>query len=203
MSCEQAPSFLGAYVLGALDPAERRSAEEHLARCPACAAELAEFRGLTAQLDRLPADEVGADPVTASPELFARVASAARRPRRRWSAVAAAAAAAVVAGLTWTATGGEEEVRTAAEGPLRMSVEASPRADGTALDVTVAGLPPHQECRLVVVDDRGAEHAEGEWTAYGQQVSYRLVSEVPPDDLADVVLRDPDGGELVRVRFGD
>ncbi len=79
MSCDRAPSFLGAYVLGVLDAAERREADEHLAVCPACAAELAEFRGLTAQLDRVPAEEVSAEPVRPSPELFARVEADLRR----------------------------------------------------------------------------------------------------------------------------
>jgi anti-sigma factor RsiW len=32
---------LGAYVLGALEPGERRRLEEHVDRCPFCAAELA------------------------------------------------------------------------------------------------------------------------------------------------------------------
>ena len=45
---------LGAYVLGALEPAERRQVEGHLGDCPACAAELAELEPLPALLDRVP-----------------------------------------------------------------------------------------------------------------------------------------------------
>ena len=48
MTCPETAPALGAYVLGALEPEERRRFDEHLARCPACADELAEFRALPA-----------------------------------------------------------------------------------------------------------------------------------------------------------
>jgi anti-sigma factor RsiW len=201
--CDRTPSVVGAYVLGALEPGERRAAEEHLARCPDCTAELAAFRGLPALLARVPADEAAAEPLVPSPDLYDRVAAAVRRPsRRRWAAVAAAAAVLAAAGITWAGVRDEGMVRTATAGGVRMSVEAEERADGSRLDVTVTGLPQHVECRLVVVDDDGGRHAEGEWTTYGDEISYRVESEVPADDLADVVLLDAAGEELVRVRFG-
>ncbi len=201
MSCDRAPSFVGAYVLGALDPAERREAEAHLARCPDCAAEVAEFRGLPGRLARLPADEVAAGPVMAPPELFARVSAAVHRPaRRRRLAVAGAAAVLVAGAAAWAATGGAE-VHTAVAGGVRMSVAAEEHADGSALDVTVAGLPAGVDCRLVVVDDAGRRHGAGRWTTYGGEVSYRVESDVPPDEVDDVLL-EADGGELVRVQVG-
>ncbi len=202
MTCDRTPSLVGAYVLGALEPDEQRAAERHLAGCPDCSAELAGFRGLPALLDRVPAAEAAAGPVVPSPDLYDRVAAAVRRPaRRRWPAVAAVAAVLGVGGIGWAVLQDDEE-RTATAGGVRMSVTAEERTEGSRLDVTVAGLPEHATCRLVVVDDAGARHAEGEWTAYGDEVSYRVESEVPADDLADVVLLDGAGDELVRVRFG-
>ena len=53
MTCPDAASDLGAYVLGALEPGERRRVEEHLRSCPACAAELAEFAALPGLLNRV------------------------------------------------------------------------------------------------------------------------------------------------------
>ncbi|MBA9007488.1 zf-HC2 domain-containing protein [Thermomonospora cellulosilytica] len=51
---------VGAYALGLLEDADRRAFEEHLAGCPACAAEL---RRLTGAADALRAlrDDPGAD----------------------------------------------------------------------------------------------------------------------------------------------
>ena len=204
MSCERAPSFLGAYVLGALERDERRAAERHLADCPACAAELEAFRGLTAQLDRVPAEEVTADPVTPSPELFGRVAAEVRRPaRRRALAVAVAGVVLVGGGATWAAVRETGQVHTATADGVRMSVTAEEREEGSALDVTVEGLPAKVECRLVVVDEDGDRHEAGDWTTYGGEVSYRMWTEVPPDEVADVRLLGSDGDELVRVPFED
>jgi anti-sigma factor RsiW len=205
VSCDRAPSFLGAYVLGVLDPAERRDADEHLAACPACAAELAEFRGLTAQLDRLPAEEVSAEPVRPSPELFGRVQAAVRRPaRRRWAAVAASAAVLGAAGITWVAVSGDEEqLRIATAGSIRVAVLPQERNEGTALDITVDGLDRGDYCMLVVTDEGGGEHPAGEWTVPGGRVSYDIWTEVPRDSLDEVVLLGSGGVEVLRVPVGN
>ena len=67
---------LGAYVLGALEPGERRRVEEHVDGCPFCTAELVEFRALPALLDRVTPEDLHPVSVTPSPELFARMLSA-------------------------------------------------------------------------------------------------------------------------------
>jgi anti-sigma-K factor RskA len=217
VTCERAPSFLGAYVLGALDPDEQRGAEQHLADCPACAAELEEFRGLTALLDRVPLDEVTAEPVTPSPELFDRVAAAAGRPvrrtrsvrrrtpvRHRWAIAAAAAAVVAVGGVTWAvATGGDEDPRIATAGSVRMTVVPDERNEGTALDVTVDGLGRGDYCALVVTDDRGGRHPAGEWTVPGGRVQYDVWTEVQRDAVDDIVLLGSGGAEVLRVDLGD
>ena len=202
MSCERAPSFLGAYVLGALEPDEQRAAERHLAGCPTCMAELDGFRGLTAQLDRVPVDEVTQEPVSPSPELYDRVVAAVRRPRRRrWLAGAAAAAVLAVGGAIWLAVDDDAGVRTATAGSVRVTVTAEERNEGTALDVTVAGLERGQQCTVVVVDESGERTAAGDWTVPGGRVSYDIWTEVPPDELSEVVLLGDDGGDLVTVGF--
>jgi anti-sigma factor RsiW len=85
--------FLSAMVDGELTECQRRTADEHLARCPACRAEL----DMTARIHRL----VAGLPVLAVPApVWARMTAGGRRPR---SLVWAGAAAAVI-GLSLLAT---------------------------------------------------------------------------------------------------
>jgi anti-sigma factor RsiW len=56
--CDEIRHALGAYVLGAIDPAERAVVDRHIATCPACRDELAGLAGLPALLGRLSLAEV-------------------------------------------------------------------------------------------------------------------------------------------------
>ena len=55
---------VGAYALGLLEPRDRQAFEEHLAGCPACAAELAELSGMKTLLSDLGPVEAPADEPT-------------------------------------------------------------------------------------------------------------------------------------------
>jgi anti-sigma factor RsiW len=206
VTCQEMELALGAYVLGALEPAERRQVREHLADCPACAAEVAELEGLPALLDRVRPEDLQAAPVAPSPDLFDRVLAAAaaedRRVRHRWLLIAAAVLVLLAGGVgtaVW-AGWGSDPVHTAASGPVHMSVRALGDTAGTTLDVRVAGLPPRENCRLLVVDDGGRRHAAGEWLAtYEGEASFRGWTDVARSDLAAVVLLGTDGGVLVRL----
>jgi Putative zinc-finger len=109
---------LGAYLLGALDPADRSEFEDHITDCPVCKAELLrlaplpgllqrmspeEFEAIEAEdetpdwLPDLPVEVALAEPL---PEEFAEPAGRPRRPgwlRRRGLALAAAAAVILLA----------------------------------------------------------------------------------------------------------
>ena len=92
---------LGAYVLGALEPGDRRAVEEHVTSCSSCRDELARLSGMPALLDRLTAEEAMADltpvPAALAPRVVLGVAGEARRLRRQvraWRAVAASGVAA-------------------------------------------------------------------------------------------------------------
>ena len=205
MTCREGATNLGAYVLGALEPAERRRVEEHVRGCPTCAAELAEFRALPPLLATVRLEDLD-DAVTPSPDLFERVAAAAaadtaRAARRRRFLVAAALLGVVAVGGTTTwALRTEEETRSVVAGDVRMTVTVTAEDDGTALDVRVAGVPPRTECTLFVVDADGARHEAGQWSAtYAGEASFTGWSDVDRSDVADVVLMDTDGAELVRV----
>jgi anti-sigma factor RsiW len=197
---------LGAYVLGALEPPERRQVEGHLARCPVCAAELAELEGLPALLDRVPREDLEPVAVAPSPELFERVAAAAdlrpaRRPRRLLLVAAALVAMlGLGAGVTWWLSGDDARTRSAVAGPVQATVTATAARDGSALDVTVAGLDAGEICTMVAVDDDGERHPAGEWPASeagdGRWVGW---ASVDPGSLDEVVLLGDGGRELVRV----
>ncbi len=203
----EAANDLGAYVLGALEPDERRRVDEHLRRCPACAAELAEFSGLPALLDRVDPADLGPPGVTPSPDLFARM-SAAAAPRARlrsrtWALVAAAVLAVLGIGgvAVWIAGSGGQTV-TATAGAVQATVTASTVDDGIALEVTVAGMRPEETCHLVAVDADGDRHPAGEWPASAAgDGTWRGWADVERADLVEVVLLGDGGRELVRVPF--
>jgi predicted anti-sigma-YlaC factor YlaD len=210
MTCPATASSLGAYVLGALDPEERRLFEEHLDHCALCAAELAEFADIPALLDRVRPEDLQPVAVTPSPELYERVSAAARAtpervPRsRRWLLVAAAVLVLLGAGtgvIVWANSGGNDTV-TASSGPVHVTMTATGQDEGTALDVTVAGLGPGEICRLVVVDAEGEHHPAGEWNVSeeggGQWHSW---ADVPRDDLRAVVMYGEGDREVVRVEL--
>jgi anti-sigma factor RsiW len=202
---------LGAYVLDALEPEERRRVEEHLRACPDCAAELAEFRSLPAMLDRVRLEDLEPVSVAPSPDLFARTAAAAadvgrpgRLRARTWALVAAAVLAvlAVGAGVTVWANRPVEQSATVSEGPVQVTVTASPRNDGTALEVAVAGLRPGETCRMVAVDRDGGRHPAGEWPASeAGDGRWRGWTDISPSALTEVDLVGDGGRELVRVPF--
>jgi anti-sigma factor RsiW len=203
---------VGAYALGALDPAERAEVERHLHECPSCAAEAAEFAALSPLLALVPADDLDADPIEPSPGLFGRVAAAAAAERRtahrratRGRLLIAAVVAAVLAiggSTVWWVSSSSETAHTAVAGAVHLTVTADPSSDGTGLDVAVAGVAPGEECRLVVIDQDGVRHQAGSWTAsYAGRATFRGWTAVSRAEVRDVVLIGTDGNDLVRVRL--
>ncbi|MBB6629134.1 zf-HC2 domain-containing protein [Nocardioides sp. KIGAM211] len=150
----------GAYVLGALAPAERQEFEQHLTTCADCSRAVRELAGLPgllghvdpAALDDTPAGGADADvPATLLPALVREVRRTGRR--RRWAAAGLAAAATVLVVLGSLAAagvlgGGDEPgptappVATAARsmaqvepGPVTATVSFTDVAWGTRLDL--------------------------------------------------------------------
>jgi hypothetical protein len=161
-------------------------------------------------LDRVRPGDLSPVAVTPSPDLFARMSAAAGGPgrarlrSRTWALVAAAVLVVLGtgAGITVWVTGSGEQSVTATSGAVRATVTASTVGDGSALDVTVAGLRPGETCRLVAVDRDGAQHPGGEWPASeAGDGRWRGWADVHRGALTEVVLLGDGGRELVRVPF--
>jgi anti-sigma-K factor RskA len=124
MTCRYA-HLDGAYVLGALAPAERAEFERHLPGCEACTravAELAGLPGLLGRVDPAVLEEPVADeppPSTLLPALLGEV----RRTRRRRALAAAAAAAAAAAVVVAVPVA---LVQLGDDSPARVQTEQSP-----------------------------------------------------------------------------
>ncbi|NEK58988.1 zf-HC2 domain-containing protein [Geodermatophilus sabuli] len=208
MSCTAVVPDLGAYVLGALAPEDRRRVAEHLRGCADCRAEEAELAALPGLLALVDPADLSTPSIVPSPDLFDRVSAAAARPahptrsRRRLLLVAAALVllfGGVAAGVaTWAAREDGTTV-SASAGAAEITVTTSSGGGGTVIDVDVAGLAPSGECRLVAVDGEGREHAAGEWTVDERGGgSWRGWADVDADAVIMVVLQDGEGTPLVR-----
>ncbi len=136
----------GAYVLGALAPAERREFEAHLAGCDDCSRavrELAGLPGLLARVDVAVLDEP--EPPPAPDTLLPGLLREVRRERRRRAFVTGgigAAAAGLVVGASWLSLG-----RPGAGEPDRTvvppaAVETTPPGQAMA---PVGDVPVHAE----------------------------------------------------------
>jgi anti-sigma factor RsiW len=172
---------LGAYVLGALTPAERDVIDAHLAECPACVTELDQLTSLPLFLDLVSGEEValmGASAGAPDDRLVDRVVAAALAERRasrrkRWLVSVAAAlvliAGSSVAGVVLSPSG-HAPVATAAvfdrtdpntHAWARIAVQQ--KGWGASLQLTLAGVPAGQHCRLVAVGRDGTTDVAASW----------------------------------------
>jgi hypothetical protein len=189
---------LGAYLLGALAPADRSMLERHLVFCRECREELATLAGLPALLRRIPlADAVmlcgepaadhgsgAAAPEQLLASMLARVARV--RRRRLWLTAAAAiviASMATALGLqAWphaarlSVPGGPGAATVTGFSPLTRAaatVQYSAHAWGTQLEIHVAGIPAGTTCQFWVISAAGHDIPAGSWTiASGHQEAW-------------------------------
>jgi hypothetical protein len=210
----------GAYVLGALAPAERAAYERHLADCPSCREAVAEVAALPGLLGRLdpaglerfppPAPAAGADRV---PALLAEARQ--RRRRERWATrrryALTALVAAVVAMLAGLGVPTPRPGGGAAPTP-------TPQPSMAAMRPIAGAAPLRAEVRLAgtawgteVTMRCGYDRRDGSHEAY----TFRLVAHgpdgrteqvaswlaAPGDEVRFTGLTRFTGGELVRLEL--
>ena len=193
--CEPSRVNLGAYVLGALDAADRARTETHLAGCPACRDELVELAGLPGLLRRLApaavealraepddsggmtsatpgvpvaADAAGPDgPAGRAVTELARRRSAVRRHRLLSVAAGVALVGALLAGGELREHSfGSRTVAAADPGThVWASVRMSGRASGTVVSLRLSGVGEEERCSLVAIGDDGRRDTAASWVA--------------------------------------
>ena len=164
---------LGAYALGALEPAERSEVEDHLEGCQACRDELASLAALPGLLARLSEDEVSQDllevPAGTADRLVAAAAEDRRAERRRvtvWRSVAAVAAALVLAlGVVLIEPlGGPSGAMYAAQGTgVDATATVVPRDWGMQVRLKVQDLPDARGYTIWAVADDGHRAYVASW----------------------------------------
>jgi hypothetical protein len=185
------PEQLAAYAVGLLDGEDARATEAHVARCPRCRWELAEFLEVDAALRRVPPELFLDGPPPGSELVLQRTLrqirkeSGARRGRRL-ALVAAAVAALIGVGAAGAALGrstvseiNSETMTVAPTTPAetgsriltgfdpssraRMTVTVTPAAGWVRIKATAVGIPAGQRCMLVVIDRSQDRYIAASW----------------------------------------
>jgi anti-sigma factor RsiW len=219
-ACAAVRTALGAYVIAALEPAERSEVERHLHTCPDCRVELAQLAVLPGLLGRLRTGTVVADwsaPATGLVErTLAEVVRRRRGARRRVVAVAAAAAVALGGGVAaavstadggdtrWSAPAAPAGLVAAATDPvthISATVRMISSDSGTALALSLHGVrQSYERCRLVAVSRSGERDTAASWAVgYHGQVDVRGQTALRGAELSALEVVALDGTRLVTV----
>jgi hypothetical protein len=173
-------SQLGAYALGALEPAEIREVDEHLATCAECRTELAELEEMKEFLGEVPPEAFLDGPPEDGELLLQRTLREVRQPvkksRKPWLLVAAAVI--VVAGVLGGGVLIGRQTVDQADAPVpgsrqvsavdaatgtSMTTTVEPREGWTWVRVQITGLKPGAECVMFVTDKAGKTWTAGSW----------------------------------------
>ncbi len=200
------------YVLGSLEPDERRIFEAHLAGCEACRTEVADFAPIPGLLSRAapPADEPAPDRIVELATASVRRSRAdLERSRGRWRATAiAAVAAAVVA--TVAALGGGASGQGGV--PLAMErvtsaggiITVDARGWGTAVHLELSDLPPRDRYVARAAAEDGSLEVLATWgpTAAGR-AKVDGATGIPTSGLDRIVVTSEDPEDVLVVGWLD
>jgi hypothetical protein len=211
-------SQLGAYALGALEPAEIREVDEHLATCAECRTELAELEEMKEFLGEVPPEAFLDGPPEDGDLLLQRTLREVRQPtkksRKPW--LLAAAAVVVVAGVLGGGVLIGRQTVDQADAPVpgsrqvsavdavtgtSMTTTVEPREGWTWVRVQLTGLKPGAECVMFVTDKAGKTWTAGSWLVSDQaaQDGARFGGGVlvQPDQVQSVEIKTVQGEHVV------
>jgi hypothetical protein len=217
MTCGR-QTWVGAYVLDALEPEETLEVREHITGCPICQDEVVMLSWVPAMLHTLALEDVErldddkrADGHPDSPVLDGLLAAArAARGRRRWRRPVAAlvAAVAIVAAV---ALGRGQHTDILDRNPVAVhtvdshsqvhaAVTLSRRTWGTEVHLTLRGVAPGEHCSLVAHSRDGRRDVAATWVAtYRGTADVPGMTAIPLDQLREVDVVTADGRQLARL----
>lgn len=220
----------GAYVLGALTPADRTAFERHLTGCSSCQGSVRQFAGLPGLLARVPIEVVEdpRDPPPVPDTLLPSLQRRMRRARLRRMYVAAAAVAVVLAaaaiGTAAVTNTGEappsasstvaprtaapEQFTPVGEQPISGWVSLTPVGWGTRIDLDCTYASVNEEYgasdwtyRMVVTHADGRTEDVTSWRALpGKTIHLSTGTAAARGDIQDVTIEDSDGRTVMRLR---
>jgi hypothetical protein len=218
-SVDRYATWDAAYLLDALEPAERAEFETHLETCPECRARLDEARATADLLAALgprgaglpPALDAGPEPDTLLPGLLRRAARERRRRRLTTASVAAVAAACLVALVVvlWPGDSGPARPEARAMHPVSANVPLSATA---RLESKPWGTQIDLKCRyeqiiekatgydLEVIDKDNHVHDGGAWTlAPDRTITWTGGTDVRRERIAKLQITLKDGTPVLEL----
>jgi anti-sigma factor RsiW len=207
---------LGAYVLGTLDASEHAVVKNHLAECAPCSEErtrLAWLPELLAQLDTtdlhfVETGGLGPDDRLVDRALVALAQRRSRVPGRVRLLTAAAGIALVAAAAT---LGFQQHNRsqdtfdrkvsaTNAVSGIHAVLQLRREPWGTALRLSLNGLPSGTHCHLVAVLTNGQRQNAGTWqSTYERPANISAAADARPDQLTSIDVMNDRGVRLISV----
>jgi hypothetical protein len=194
-------SSLGAYLLDALEPAERDAVARHLEGCAPCRRELERMAALPALLAIVPVREAQRlSPAPHPPTRpLDRVLAAAGGSRPMNAAVWLALVVVLGVGALLGRSALDETVRAADRGTgVRMTAEIARLPWGAGVQMRLAGVAPGERCRLVVAAG-GRSEVAARWEAgYAGDAAVYATTSIPAADVDQLAVITDDGRVLLR-----